>query len=94
MSVTAASFSAHRGLALAFLVFAAALSLSAPVEATRIAIAGPPGSKAFGSQIVALPSGRFVVVDPLFGPNEVGAVHLLTASGDFVSTLTGSHSRT
>jgi hypothetical protein len=57
-------------------------------------IIGPPGSGQFGSNVVHLPNGNFVVADPNYsipaGAAMVGAVYLYNPSGTIISTLTGS----
>ncbi|MBX3294782.1 MAG: carboxypeptidase regulatory-like domain-containing protein [Acidobacteria bacterium] len=59
-----------------------------------INITGPTGSGRFGTSVVALPNGNFVVTDPLFdnGPiQDVGAVYLYDGTTlNLISTLTGS----
>jgi hypothetical protein len=62
-------------------------------DATQTHLAGPSGSTAFGTQVVALPNGNFVVTDPDFSlPNlaRIGAVHLYSAAGERIRALTGS----
>ena len=57
-------------------------------------IPGPLGSGFFGETVTALPNGNFVVSDTkydLTGPvADVGAVHLYSAGGTLISSLTGS----
>jgi hypothetical protein len=64
-------------------------------EAAQIDLIGPAGSGAFGSSIVALPNGNFLVTDPYYsipsGATNVGAVYLYDGGTlAVVSTLTGS----
>lgn len=77
-----------------FTAFAAlSAAIGSPwVSAEQVDLAGPPGSVEFGSNVVVLPNGNFVVVDRVGpGPN-LGAVHLYSSNGQLVSTLTGSQS--
>ena len=57
-------------------------------------INGPAGSGTFGDEVVALPNGNFVVIDPGYsipgGATNVGAVYLYGPTGNLISTLTGS----
>lgn len=82
---------------LRFLAFAVlALHVTSKIFAQLPAeISGPPGSVAFGNEVVFLPNGNVVVTDPQYGvpggPAAVGAVYLYEAgSYDLISTLTGS----
>lgn len=59
-------------------------------HAAQVDIAGPAGSVAFGALVKALPNGNFVVVDPKGIVSEVGAVHLYSANGSLISTITGA----
>jgi Repeat of unknown function (DUF5650) len=67
-----------------------ALGLAPSSGAAPVDLAGPPGSQLFGHTVTVLPNGNFVVTDPLFGANEVGAVYLYSPGGTLISTLTGS----
>ena len=71
----------------------ACVALSA--QAVQIDIPGPPGSGAFGTHVVTLPNGNFVVTDPGWdAPGsiaDVGAVYLYAPDGSLISTLTGSN---
>jgi hypothetical protein len=63
---------------------------------TQIDINGPAGSQQFGSIVVTLPNGNFVVTDPFYdapGPiTDVGAVYLYNgATHALISMLTGSN---
>ncbi|MBO9665133.1 hypothetical protein [Dokdonella sp.] len=77
-------------IALQRLVFlgaaAAPNGYAAPVD-----IAGPPGSVAFGINVVVLPNGNFVVTDHKANltAQNAGAVHLYTPAGVLISTLRG-----
>jgi hypothetical protein len=55
---------------------------------------GPPGSVAFGTQVVALPNGNIVITDPKYSPNgktNIGAVYLYNGrTRALISALTGS----
>ena len=77
------------------LLFAVLISLfSAHVQAAQIDILGPAGSGAFGTSVVLLPNGNFVVTDPDYsipgGAAKVGAVYLYSPARTLISTLTGS----
>lgn len=64
--------------------------------AIKINISGPAGSGFFGTKIVTLPNGNFVVTDPTFDITtpqfiaDAGAVYLYNESGGLISTLTGN----
>ena len=78
-------------------VIGIALALASPgTLAQSIALEGPLGSSAFGTSVVTLPNGNFVVGDPDFTPPgtpyRIGAVHLYDGSGARIGTLTGSQS--
>ncbi len=77
-----------------FLVFIFVVFLSLPVRsATQIEINGPTGSGLFGSNIVTLPNGNLVVIDPTFDSSaiNIGAVYLYNGkTGALISTLTGN----
>ena len=91
------NFSAIR-FVLAPLLPGLVLALLFAVEArgqTKTNIPGPNGSKYFGMEVYALPSGNIVVTDPYYsipnGPKNVGAVYLYNgATGEMISKLTGS----
>jgi hypothetical protein len=74
-------------------VFAAALAL--PVSAALTVVPGPdPGTRRFGTGIVVLPGGNYLVTDPDWAPNfgspQAGAVYLYRADGLLLSRLAGS----
>ena len=59
----------------------------------EVVIPGPPGSASFGEDVIVLPNGNLVVVDPDYGltATRQGAVHLYDgATLALVSTLRGS----
>ena len=60
---------------------------------SQVDLVGPAGSVAFGEEVVVLPNGNIVVVDPLSsvgGPNA-GAVHLFDGDTlELISTLVGT----
>ncbi len=65
------------------------------VASLQINIVGPSGSVHFGQQVVALPNGNIIVIDPYYdapGPvNNVGAVYLYNGeTRALISRLTGS----
>jgi hypothetical protein len=60
------------GLVAAVLVCAA----TERARGAQLDIHGPAGSAAFGESITTLSNGNFVVADPGFGADDVGAVHL------------------
>lgn len=70
---------------LCVLVAAAPATATTP-NAMQMDIAGPAGSQRFGSRVAVLPNGNLVVADTA----GAGAVHLYSAGGDLISTLTGS----
>ncbi len=57
-------------------------------------IDGPSGSGAFGTNVVTLPSGNFVVTDPQFdgpgGAANIGAVFVYRPNGSLLSVLIGA----
>ncbi len=61
---------------------------------SQLDILGPAGSGWFGSDVLALPNGNFVVTDPKFDSGstvDVGAVYLYHGgTRELISTLTGS----
>ena len=72
------------------LTYIAAVVWAVAAHAAQIDISGPTGSGAFGTRVFVLPNGNFVVTDP-YGPvSDIGAVYLYSASGNLISTLTGS----
>jgi hypothetical protein len=70
------------------------LALAGGTQAAQVTLDGPSGSGAFGTRVVVLANGHFVVVDPEFdapGPIlDVGAVRHYRADGTLVQTLRGS----
>lgn len=56
----------------------------------QVDISGPAGSVQFGTAVLVLPNGNFVVTDPVGPISNVGAVYLYSPSGTLISTLTGS----
>lgn len=78
------------GVALAALAFAGGDARALEGE---VVIPGPPGSASFGEDVIVLPNGNFVVVDPDYGLTATGqgAVHLYDgATLALVSTLRGA----
>jgi hypothetical protein len=74
---------------------AAVLLAFAPLPAHALGqlLPTPAGSGAFGTQVVYLPNGNFVVTDPEWTDGtqaQVGAVYLYGANGNLISRLTGS----
>jgi hypothetical protein len=77
------------------LVIAALMYSACIARAGQTDISGPTGSVAFGSEVVVLPNGNFVVSDPAFsqlGIANVGAVYLYSHDGALISTLAGTTS--
>ena len=73
-------------------VAALLLAFSSSKASTQTDIAGPPGSVQFGSTVMSLPNGNFVVTDPwhLEGGVTTGAVYLYSlASFELISVLRG-----
>ena len=72
----------------------AVVMLASAVRAAQTDIHGPAGSNSFGTNVVVLSSGNFVVTDPSHslpaGAAEVGAVFLYSHDGTLITTLTGS----
>ena len=71
----------------------AALILTSPVFARTSHILGPSGSGSFGTLVVVLPNGNFVVTDPGFDSAQqidIGAVYLYDQNAVLISTLIGS----
>ena len=68
------------------------LSSVAVAQAADLNIAGPPGSVAFGTLVIALPNGNIVVTDPSGPAANIGAVYLYSADGILISSLTGGSS--
>jgi hypothetical protein len=66
--------------------------LAAAAHAGQIEIHGPAGSVDFGEDVIALPNGNFVVLDPEFSgvAPSAGAVYLYAPNGTLISTLKGS----
>ncbi len=83
----------NRCLKLNFLsAVAAGIALAPSAVGAQVDLPEPPGSVAFGSTLILLPNGNFVVTDPMASlpvPNA-GAVHLFGPTGVLLSTLTGS----
>ena len=65
------------------------MTLSLGAFAMQNDIPGPPGSVAFGKQVIVLPNGNIVVGDPERDAGR-GAVYLYSASGTQISMLVGS----
>lgn len=63
-------------------------------QATKTSILGPVGSGRFGSKVVVLPNGNFVVTDPNYDEGDgidIGAAYLYNgATNILISTLKGS----
>lgn len=76
------------------LIWLATLAISSlsPAHAADLNIAGPPGSGAFGTQVVVLPNGNIVVTDPSGPVANIGAVYVYAPNGTLISTLTGGSS--
>ena len=70
------------------------VALSTTAGAEQIHIDGPGGSGTFGSEVVALPNGNFLVIDPGYQGTQVmatGAIHLYSPDREEpISTLKGS----
>jgi hypothetical protein len=75
---------------------AAMLLASGAACAAQLVLPGPAGSLRFGTAVAVLPSGDFVVADPLAagagGITAAGAVHHYRPNGVLVATLRGSRS--
>jgi hypothetical protein len=74
------------------LLFSAAL-IAGNAQAAQFDLVGPAGSGRFGTQVLVLPNGNFVVTDPGFDNGalqDVGAVHVYSPTAVLISTLTGS----
>ena len=75
------------------IIFCAFLTVSV-LGQFQFDINGPNGSDSFGTDVVILPNGNFVVTDPDYdipaGAENVGAVYLYSSNGTLISTLTGS----
>ena len=65
------------------------LSSVAIANAGDLNIAGPAGSVAFGTRVVALPNGNIVVTDPEGPVGNIGAVYLYSPNRTLLATLTG-----
>ncbi|MCF7731326.1 MAG: hypothetical protein K9N23_06550 [Akkermansiaceae bacterium] len=63
-------------------------------QADVLDLVGPPGSGTFGTAVLKLPNGNFVVTDPGYDlpgvASDVGAVYLFNPRGEQISKLTGS----
>jgi Repeat of unknown function (DUF5650) len=87
------------GAALATIILTATAGLvsvdPAPAAAVSTDIVGPPGSEAFGTDVLVLKHGNFVVTDPRFdsaAASDVGAVYLYDGrTNALISTTTGSN---
>lgn len=84
-----------RFVAFSFTVGALLIPFVISVLAAQTDIPGPSGSGKFGTQVLVLPNGNFVVTDPFYdapGPiTDTGAVYLYDgATLAIISTLTGS----
>ena len=78
-----------------FRLFALCLLLSPPATAQREVVPGPDaGTRRFGTSILALPNGNYLVTDPEWsagaGADRAGAVYLYAADGSSLSRLNGS----
>ena len=60
------------------------------LHAAQTDIIGPTASLRFGSDVALLANGNFVVVDADGPVSGVGSVHLYSADGNLISTVTGS----
>lgn len=70
--------------------FCGTLLVAVPAGAVQIDIHGPARSGAFGTLVVALPNGNFVVTDPDYGSGKkIGAVYLYSPTRKLISVLTG-----
>ena len=74
------------------LLASVAISWLSPAHAVDLEIVGPPGSGAFGKQVVVLPNGNIVVTDPTGPVANIGAVYVYSPNGTLISTLTGGSS--
>ena len=91
------SGTAGDGAAGAVLVGSVAIGVN-PITASAQAqfdVVGPAGSEAFGSDVLVLSNGNYVVADPLFDSSptlqDVGAVYLYNGvTNQVISTITGS----
>jgi hypothetical protein len=71
-----------------------ALVACAAVHAAPVVVPGPdPESRRFGSQLIVLPGGNYLVTDPAWSPDPDaaprGAVYLYAADGTLIDRLTG-----
>ena len=70
------------------------LATTEPPQSFKIDLHGPSGSGAFGTEVIALPNGNFVVTDPDYsagGLANLGAVYLYNGSTrEYLGVLTGS----
>ena len=74
-------------------LLAATFLMVAMAHAGQTDLPTPAGSGAFGSQVVTLPNGNFIVTDPSFDDGataNVGAVYLYSPAGTVISMLKGS----
>ncbi len=82
----------NRYRSLSFILALSTLACSA-LHAAPVEISGPAGSGRFGERVIALKTGRVLVIDSLFDDGataDVGAVYLFQADGTLISTLKGS----
>jgi Repeat of unknown function (DUF5650)/Calx-beta domain/Divergent InlB B-repeat domain len=78
------------------LILLVGLAVSCTWTAKGYDIQGPIGSGAFGSEVVYLQNGDFVITDPMYDESsptlvqDVGAVYHYNAAGTLIATLKGS----
>src|SRR5438270_234684 len=81
------------GLMLAGSVAIGSSSVTVLAQA-QVDIVGPAGSESFGTDVLVLSNGNYVVADPLFdsgATQDVGAVYLHNGvTNQVISTITGS----
>src|SRR5262249_51772117 len=65
-------------------------TISLQLSAAQTDLHGPAGSVSFGSAVLVLANGNFVVTDP-DAQSGAGAVYLYNPNGGVISTLTGSN---
>jgi hypothetical protein len=71
-----------------------ALVTWAPLHAAQVVVPGPdPESRRFGSSVIVLPGGNYLVTDPAWSPDPEaephGAVYLYRGDGELIDRLTG-----
>ena len=76
----------HRRARTAFATLVFALCAT-DAHAIRRDIEGPAGSGEFGAKVFALANGNFVVTDPDYDGDGLGALHLHSRGGTRISTL-------